>query len=163
MAFLSIPKIVRVVALTEYAPELVYPADHVRAGQPQGVHVWVNLPREAMMRRHEALAQMERARAARQAAVAALEDEKTSEADRLTARESLLAANGEIMLAARTIAEWFAEVWSQGPAETQWTAEEVIALGGHETDPQLWPWLQEKTLALIAEHKLMAQKKTAKP
>lgn len=52
------------------------------------------------------------------------------------------------------IGTWFSDMWSQGPEDTRFTPEGVKELAHEciERDPQLWIWLIDKTLGLMAEH-----------
>lgn len=69
------------------------------------------------------------------------------------------AAAGDEAMARRGL-EIMAELWSQGPEGTQWTVDELLALGNAtvETDPSLWPWLSAKTMRMVTEHRAHAKK-----
>ena len=60
------------------------------------------------------------------------------------------------------IGSWFSEMWSQGPDDTHFTAEEVVTLATAcaEYEPGLWNWLVKQTNDLVIEH-LSAKKKTS--
>jgi hypothetical protein len=49
---------------------------------------------------------------------------------------------------------WWAEILSQGPEDSRFTPAEVedTAVKSRDTDPQFWPWLQERAVGMINEH-----------
>ena len=137
----QVPKIVRPLALTDYAPEMVKPG----TAEPLLVWVWVNPPVALLDAYDEAL---ERGRE-----LAARLDKAAGD-DEIRALAQELSANG------RRFAEWFAEIWSQGKDEgTHWTAQDVLDMGSNETDPGLHSWLSARTRELIRAHREGQQKK----
>jgi len=123
---ISIPRIVKELSLSEYAPEM----------DEAVIEVWVNPPRELLARWD--------AQAAAVAEARTLLDNDPAAAARLL--NELGQQQMEIM----------AELWSQAPDEAgHWTVEEVQALvaGAAETDPRLWSWLVRRTFELISEHR----------
>jgi hypothetical protein len=57
--------------------------------------------------------------------------------------------------AADGLAAVFSELWSQGPAESRWSVEEIRAFVAEnaETDPRLWMWLRNRSIEMIGEHR----------
>jgi len=59
------------------------------------------------------------------------------------------------------IAEWLAEIWSQGPDEsTHFTKEQVITLGAEcmERAPKMMSWLIQRTYDLLEAHYISKKK-----
>lgn len=56
--------------------------------------------------------------------------------------------------------ELWAELWSQGPDGTQWSAEDLTQLANAvvDTDPMLFVWLRDQTLEMIREHRTAEKK-----
>jgi hypothetical protein len=56
---------------------------------------------------------------------------------------------------AENIYRWYADIWSKGPEDTRWTAEEVqdFAEQVFEHSPALWEWLATETARLIVDHR----------
>lgn len=127
----NVPKIVRPVALTDYAPELTHDD-----GTPAVVQVWANPP-AALLTRHRELSQRG------QTALAALK----ADGDKA-------AAVAELNAIGAALADLFAELWSQhaDPA-THWTAEDVTELANSDANPALYGWLTRRTLAVIGEYR----------
>jgi len=46
--------------------------------------------------------------------------------------------------------DWFAKLWSHGPADTSWTADELLEIA--ETDPAFAGWLILQTWQMIGSH-----------
>jgi hypothetical protein len=59
--------------------------------------------------------------------------------------------------------ERISELWSQGPAGTEMSIEEVKILveESARTDPRLWAWLMQKTRELIMEHRIKKKENSA--
>jgi len=139
MGRLQVPKIVRPLALKDYAEEF---------GQ-EVIHVWLNPPRELWLKYDP------------------LVDEAGKIRKRLSDREKPL-ETVEAEAAVKRLGEiggeiqaWYAEIWSQGPDEkSRWTTGEIEELisGTMKTDPALWPWLTGRTLVMILEHRNLAKK-----
>lgn len=125
----KIPKIVKTLDLRRYAPEM-----------DVELHVWVNPPRVKMVE------------------LSVLESSVTTLLEQLDGKpddELAKTLAGEIEAIGLQMMAWYQEMWSQGPEETRWSAEEVTALVDHsrETDPRLWAWLTGMTRAMISEHR----------
>ena len=135
MPRLEVPKIVRPLALRAYVEEF---------GEDV-IHVWVNPPRD-LWRKYDSL--MEGVGVVRAELKPDLGEE---EVRMIVARLSELG---------HEIQAWYAEIWSQGPVGTTWKPEEVDELiaGVQDTDPALWPWLSQRTLDLIVEHRNRSKK-----
>lgn len=135
---LNLPKIIRPIPLTDYAPELVHDD-----GSAAVVQAWVNPPTARMTRHGELSAQ----------ATAALARLRAADVDKAGAVEELQRIGEEF-------AALFAELWSQhaDPA-THWTPEEVTALANSEANPALYRWLTARTIANIREYRSGLQKK----
>jgi hypothetical protein len=54
-----------------------------------------------------------------------------------------------------TVYRMTADLLSQGPDDTHWTVEEVQNLVElcAETDPRFWPWLIDRIVTMIEEHR----------
>ena len=125
---ITIPKVTRPIALSDYAPEF---------GE-QVIEMWVNPPREKrlafagiMDRYRDTLARIEQA-----------EDS-----------DDLADLTQQIVDQAGELHAWYAEMWSQG--EDEWTAEQVkeLAEAALDTDPGLWDFVQERSLDLMQEYR----------
>lgn len=131
---IDIPKIVELVDLGGYAPEL--------AGT--NVYAWINPPRGLLNRYFELTAQSRQALKAVQAT--------QNEAEQAAVIE-------QVKQAGQGIAEWLAGLWSQGPDGTHWTPDEIHALANSDTDPQLYGWLLNATWERIDAHREHVKKK----
>lgn len=60
----------------------------------------------------------------------------------------------QVKRALEIIANW----WSQG--NERWNVEDLIALAKETapTDPLLWPWMRNRTVAMIFDHRRMEKK-----
>lgn len=128
---LQVPKIIRPLRLTDYAPEF----------DPGAViQVWVNPPTGTLQDYYQLLFELNDAREAVQS-----EDSgqiKQAIADMGELSDKLVAA--------------IAEFWSQHEdPETHWAPAEVRELVEQvgDTEPGLWPWLTRRTLEMIEEHR----------
>jgi len=57
--------------------------------------------------------------------------------------------------------ETFAELWNQGSnPDEHWSVEDLVTLGQETrtTDPLLWPWMRNRTLDMIFQHRLQEKK-----
>jgi len=133
----NIPKIVRPVALTEFAPELIHDD-----GSPAVVQVWVNPPTARMTHYYDLSRE----------GTAAIVLLKAAEGDKAAAVAEINRVGGEL-------SALFAELWSQhaDPA-THWTAEEVSALANSDANPALYGWLTGRTIAAIGEYRSRLRK-----
>ena len=136
----EIAKVVKRMDLADYAPEY--------AGQV--IHVWVNPPMKLLERYFEL---KRRAVEILQEVMTPLPasphpEDKDGEREKDERKVEIEAIGRELM-------GIFAELWSQGPKGTEISAAEIEALIGvsMETDPRFYGWLQERTLALIGEHR----------
>ena len=133
---INIPRVVRPVRLSDYAPEF---------GE-QTIEMWVNPPREKRL-----------AFAAITAEYKVIQDQLNAaeEGDDTTAQvERIVELAGELHA-------WYAEMWSQG--EDEWTAEDVgeLAKVALDTDPGLWDFVQESSLDAMQAYR--RQKKADTP
>lgn len=121
----EIRRVVKVLELSEYAPEY----------EGTTIMVWVNPPARLLQEHDRILSDI--TDALKNALVEGFSPEKVIE----RAAEELVAV--------------FAELWSQGAAEMQWTADEVTKLVAdtQDSDPQLWLWLRTQTINAIREHR----------
>jgi hypothetical protein len=129
----DIPKIVKVLNAGDYAAEL----------EPVKIQVWVNPPRSLLVRHDEMIAKLAAAMSKR------LELGAGNEVDAGELAKEIEAVRGEMTAV-------FSELWSAGTdPERRWSAAEIDKLitGMFETDPQLWPWLRNRTIEMIREHR----------
>lgn len=132
---LTVPKLIRPIALTDYAPELTHDD-----GSPAVVQAWVNPP-QALLTRHAELTTRGRA------ALARVQDAK----DNPAAAAEVVA---EISAVGAGLSDLFAELWSQhDDASTHWTPAEVTELANSEANPALYGWLTGRTITLIREYR----------
>jgi hypothetical protein len=149
MSKFNLPKIVRPIDLTAYAPEL---AEQLADASPP-IMMWVNPP-ISMRESYEALTERS------SEALDAFKAFKPS-GDKGKDAEQAGGIHAGLTEAADALFAWWAGMWSQGKApETHWTAEEVRALAheSRETDPAFWPWIQNACFELMAEHLKAARK-----
>ena len=138
---ISIPRVTRPVALSEYAPEY----------GDQTIQMWVNPPRENRL------------------AFAAISDKFAPVQDQLqqaieqedSDRVGELAK--EIEALGLEIYAWYAEMWSQG-GDT-WTAEDVkeLAETALDADPGLWSFLQDRSLEVMGEYRRRKKANSPEP
>jgi len=146
----EIPKIVKVLNVGEYAEEL----------KAVKLVVWINPPRGLLKRYFEWVEKVGRvphppAGEPHPPAPSPTSGEGGEEGEGEKREEAEMARLTDEVEAI------FAELWSAGPDEgTHWTAEEIDRLieGMGDTDPQLWPWLRDRTLAMIWEHRERTKK-----
>lgn len=117
-----IPKVILTVDFGEYAPAM--------AGK--FLHVWVNPPRD-FLREHDEIV------FPKPAPTSAATPGEQGKAEEVSMQER-----------AQKLKEFYARMWSQGPVETHWTAEELRVL--EEKDPALLTWMIDATWALRREH-----------
>ena len=125
---ISIPKVVRPIRLSDYAPEF---------GE-QVIGMWVNPPREKRLEFVDITERFAEVRG---------QIEATEDADELRELFDRIKALGV------EIYTWYAEMWSQG--DDEWTGEDVQALAeaALNTDPGLWDFLQESSLDAMSEYR----------
>lgn len=132
---ITIPRIVRPIELSEYAPELA----GVR------VYVWVNAPRDFY---------------ARYAALLKENDALRAQIDQTKTPEALTVLGEAVRRVGSEFVEFFRELWSQAKDETtHWTTEGVSALITLDTDPGLYGWICRRSFELVLDHKAAGKKK----
>lgn len=133
MARFDVLKIVRLIRLSEYAE--VY-ADQV-------IHVWVNPPAPLLTEHDELVRETEKIKV------------RFAPADKPPSEEELKASLARLGEIGNAHLEWYAQIWSQGPEGTRWTAEEIRTLVDSfvETDPYFWKWISELTIDMIRQHR----------
>lgn len=135
---ITIPKIIRPVPLADYAPELGAAA----------VWVWVNPPSSRLAQFYEA---RRVADALRPALARAIE---TQDAD------TFGRVRQELHQVGLEMGGVLSELWSQhSDAATHLSVQAVLDLAVSDTDPGLYPWLLERSLALITAHQDRSKKK----
>jgi len=135
----KIPKIIRPITLTDYAPEMVHD-DGPDAGKPSAVYVWVNPPALLLTRHGELRAQASRAN--KQLTTAASD------------KAALSAVAQELSSVGGGLAPLYAELWSQhADAQTHWTTQDVLDLANNEANPALFGWLTSRTIMAISDHR----------
>lgn len=132
---INIPRIVRPVRLSDYAPEY---------GE-QVIWMWVNPPRELRLEFQNAALELDQVRdSLRQMAP----DE--ADPDIVAQHVKRVEELGQELYA------WYAHIWSQHEDETShFTADEVQELAALclDSDPALWEFIQERALGLLKEHR----------
>ena len=146
---IRIPKVALAVDLAEYAAEL--------AGKC--LYVWVNPPK-TKLQEYDDLVTMLQSRELDAARKTLLPESQPSA---ISEQRSVLARTFDQMfhwlrvkretksdgIDARLL-EWYAEIWSQGPQDTQWTVEELRTL--EEQDPSFLSWMIARTWSKRTEH-----------
>ena len=135
---INIPRVVRPVQLSDYAPEF---------GE-QAIGMWVNPPRA---KRLEFAGITERFKGVQD------QIEGCDDGDELEGLFDQIKALGLEMYA------WYAEMWSQG--DDEWTAEGVqeLAEAALDTDPGLWDFVQESSLDAMQEYRRRKKASTPGP
>lgn len=150
---IQIPKVVLAVSIVEYAAEL----------EGKYLHVWVNPPK-AKLQEYDELVRQLQARELESARQTLLPDGPTGSngADALKGQTILARTFDQVAHwlkirqrekpegIDRALLEWYAEIWSQGPQDTQWTVEELRTL--EEQDPAFLSWMIAQTWKTRAEH-----------
>ena len=136
---ISIPRVTRPIALSDYAPEY----------GDQEIQMWVNPPRERRLAFATISDKFGPLQGQLQEAIAAEDSERVGE----------LAA--EIEALGLEIYAWYAGMWSQG--KDKWTAEDVkeLAETALDADPGLWSFLQDRSLEVMGEYR--RRKKASSP
>ena len=126
---INIPKVVRPIALSDYAPEF---------GE-QEIGMWVNPPRDKRLEFSGITKEYKEIQGQIEA----------TEGDELTPLVE------RIMELAGKLHAWYAEMWSQSTKYEEWTGEEVkeMAEAALDTDPGLWDFIQESSLDAMAEYR----------
>jgi len=132
---ITIPRITRTVALSDFAPEF---------GEAV-VYVWVNPPRDFLARYFSLLAEIKAAGEA-------------------TKGKSKKAAGANRDRIGNDIILFFSELWSQNPdPETHWPREHIIDLINNETAPGLYVWLTSKSIKEITAFQSASKKNRSQP
>lgn len=144
---IDIPKVIVLVELAAYAPEL--------AGK--FLHVWVNPPREKLQEYDDLVTQLQEQEVKR-----AQEQLFPTQVDKETSglQKSFNVALHWLKIkkdASRKderldehMLRWYAEIWSQGPEDAQWTLEELRTLEAQ--DPTFMSWMISETWKARTEH-----------
>ena len=127
---INIPKVVRPIRLSDYAPEF----------EDQAIGMWVNPPRDK---------RLEFAGITKRFAEVREQIAKTEDRDEL---QDLFDRINEMGL---EIYAWYADMWSQGEGYEEWTGEEVKEMveAALDTDHALWDFLQESSLDAMKEYR----------
>jgi len=136
---INIPKIIRPIALSDYADEM---GDAV-------IYVWVNPSRELRIKYDVEREEI---------------DELLTEIKELSEQEK---KEEQIKLVYDSIAKcndrlfgWWSEILSQhDDKDTHWTIEEIKQIVDMDTDPGFWHWLQSQAFDLIESHRSANKKK----
>lgn len=142
---IEIPKVVRPLDLSEYAPEY----------DGAVIQVWVNPPRAK--REEFQQTRMELLRISDEIQELA-KDAQDHNAPEYLAK--IKAAGERITALNQGVYAWHAEMWSQGDGDG-WTAEQVAEFADHalDNDPQLWQFALVRTAEMIWEYRSGRQKK----
>lgn len=136
---INLPKTVRFLPFQEYDPE-----NSALAGV--GIYVWVDPPR-AVLQEHN---RINRTFTEALKTTTGKPEKKLSIID-LVFRRQKLSGTEPVQAYHQEITAWYAHLWSQGPAETQWTAEEIREIDEH--NPAFLEYLYRRSWALIDEHR----------
>jgi hypothetical protein len=149
---IQIPKVVIPVNMGEYAPEL----------QGKDLFVWVNPPKQKIAEYNDlvTMLQTKELAAAREtllpegAEVSKSPNGKSPLVRTFDQLSRWLKIKQETSQRAdeidQQLLDWYAEIWSQGPPDTQWTAEELRTL--ESQDPAFLSWMISQTWKVRAEH-----------
>lgn len=145
---INIPKVVVPVELSGYAPEL--------AGQQ--LQVWVNPPQDKLNEYNGLVTDLQQQELAAAKQVLLPEADLAEKESRSILRKTFddLARMLKIRksekpqgLDVRMLA-WYAEIWSQGPQDTQWTVDELRTL--EQKDPAFLSWMISQTWQARVAH-----------
>lgn len=139
---IQIPKLVVTVDFGEYAPEL--------AGQ--SLHVWINPPMATLAQYNDLVVAMQERdldEAAKNMGAAPV-NEKASLIGHIRSLVRLKSRLPGVYQTDKGLLEWYAHLWSQGPQETRWTADELRRI--EAKDPSFLAWMIERTWQKRAEH-----------
>lgn len=145
---INIPKGVVAIELSEYLPEM--------AGQK--LFIWVNPPLEKLHAYNALVLDME-SESIEQARTTLFPDKPADETGKLSALQKVHAIANRFIVAKKLrkpdsldqrLLDWYAEIWSQGPAGTGWTAEELRIVEAN--DPAFLSWAITRTWQARAEH-----------
>jgi len=145
----NLPKTVHFLPFQDYDPE-----QKELAGV--GIWVWVDPPR-AELREYDRInaefGELLRAESGKPAKKATILD--------LLKSRRLLGKKASAEAYRRAIHEWYAGLWSQGPADTHWTRAELATID--EQNPAFLEWMYRRTWRLIDEHRRDIKKGSRPP
>lgn len=137
---INIPKIIRELNLSEYAPEY----------GDACIKIWVNPPRGKMAKFETIRAEL------LEAYDHAIKSTEASPDQMQEIGEQIEAANNKLY-------EWLAENWSQSEdPEDHWTVDEIIEMqkSSNDNDPELWRFIMRRSFELILEYREGRKKKS---
>ena len=148
---IQIPKVVIPVNMGEYAPEL----------QGKDLFVWVNPPKQKIAEYNDLVTvlQTKELQAARETLLPEAVDVSKANGKSalvrtfdqlshwLTIKKNSSQRADEID---QQLLDWYAEIWSQGPTDMQWTVDELRTL--ESQDPAFLSWMIAQTWKVRAEH-----------
>lgn len=145
---INIPKVVVPVNMVSYAEEL----------QGQFLHVWVNPPMEKLNQYNQLLTDLQSQELQNAEQIlfppkAVVDNEvKAPVAGAIAQLKHWVGSKKEKPAEgiAQGLLDWYAEIWSQGPAETHWSAEELRTLEAQ--DPTFLSWMISQTWKARSEH-----------
>ncbi len=136
-ARLKVARMTHPLDLDDYAAGLELRFDD---GPPRPVRVWVNPTLDLMQDFQATISES-----------LALPQKQQAAGDDPDQRQALAA---DVAALDQRVCALLAELWSQGSdAATHWTAEDVQALAGNDTDPALFVWLVQRTAEMIRGHR----------
>ena len=137
---INIPRVVIAVPLKDYAPEL----------DGQHLHVWVNPSIARLNEFRNLVADMqERDLDKVQTRIEAPAEPATGLRGMVQSLKRM-ARSRQVQRVDERILAWYAELWSQGPADTHWTVRELQQL--EEQDPAFLGWLINRSWEVRSEH-----------
>lgn len=131
---IKIQQIVRPLSLSDYAPEY----------EGVALQVWVNPPKALTDERLEQARQANALRERIQMRVSGQDDPVDGKAS----MESLVQA---LAVIGQATLQWLVQIWSQGPAETHMSTEDIVAL--NQADEALYQWLLAKSWGMILDYR----------
>jgi len=153
---INIPKIITQISMTAYSSEL----------EGNWLYVWVNPPMEMLAEYNQLVTRVQEQELAGARKVL-VDGESAPENGRKSATGLALAfdqAAKWLNLKKETPADgldiklldWYARLWSQGPAETHWTVSELRTLEAQ--DPAFLSWMIGETWQALTAHKQQKKK-----
>lgn len=148
----SIQKVLVPLPLREYAEA------YKDAGDPV-VQVWVNIPREMLKQRDELDQEYTKLYFQAQT-LPGMVKPLLAKAKNDKERERIINGNEAAQKEVQQKLEdyklrshaWFSELWSQGPEDTRWPVEDILAL--EEQDHMLLGWMADRTRELLKTRRL---------
>jgi hypothetical protein len=148
---INIPKVIMQVSLAEYAPEL----------QGSYLHVWVNMPMQMLKTYNDLVTDLQARELESAKRMLEMPAQDTARSplwkafDQAAHWVSRKKAEDKTEGVQPAMLAWYANLWSQGPEDTQWTVDELHTL--EQADPAFLSWMITRTWQARAEH--MEQKK----